>query len=189
MGSRLRLPRASHASGQVGALSPLAEAKPVPQPHGAPLMPNLAPGTTPANMEVDAPKPLPRPRATVLLVNAEPFALRGLETCLLAQGYGVIPASTFQMAKELLNRLSPDLLVADVRLGAFNGLHLAVRSHFHYPDRPVIISHTAYDPVLEVEARRLGATFIAKPLQSPEFLRQVRTALDKTVASTEPPVA
>ena len=48
-------------------------------------------------------------------------------------GYGVTATADFQEAKRLLDAHGPDLLIADVRLGPFNGLHLVIRTHFRYP--------------------------------------------------------
>jgi PleD family two-component response regulator len=115
----------------------------------------------------------------ILVANSDPFTLSQIDACLLSQGYGVVPVSTFQEATDLLHALSPDLIVADVCLGAFNGLHLAARSLHHNPSRPVIITHRSYDPVLDRDARDLGAAFIVKPLDNPNFLVQVRAAFDE----------
>ncbi len=115
----------------------------------------------------------------ILLVNGDPVALQRIEAYLSDEGYWVASVSSFQLAKELLHSVRPDLLMADIRLGAFNGLHLAARSRLDSPSLPVIITHASYDPVLETEAQRLGATFVVNPLENSEFLRHVRGALDK----------
>lgn len=128
---------------------------------------------------VEAPRFPLRRRPRILLVNADRFVLHRLEAILLAQGYRVVSASTFEVASDLLHAIAPDLVVADIRLEAFNGLHLATRSRCHCPRRPVIITHVSYDPVLDVHARSLRAPFIVKPLDNPEFLHRVRAALDE----------
>lgn len=166
MRSRSRMSRAEHAPSQMS--------------HLRPMLPVARPDTDDSIG--------PRRAARILLVNADPFALRRLEAFLVARGYSVIPATTFETASKLLRDASPDMVVAGVRLGAFNGLHLAARSRSLRPSRPTIIIHPSPDPVLDVQARGLGATFIADPLENPEFLPQVRAALDD-VASTISPVA
>ena len=87
--------------------------------------------------------------------------------------------SSFQEAKSHLYTVSPDLLIADVRLDAFNGLHLAARSRLDYPSLPVIITHAWTDPVLEHEAQRQGAAFVVNPLENPDFLSGVQSALER----------
>jgi len=141
--------------------------------------PELAGAAALGDLAVEFPRTeLQRP-TRILLVNADPVALRRIDAHLSGEGYVVSTLSTFQSAKELFNRLGPDLLVADIRLEAFNGLHLAARSRLDSPSLPVIITHASYDPVLETEAQRLGATFVVNPLENSEFLRHVRGALDK----------
>jgi len=115
--------------------------------------------------------------ALILLVHSDVSVLRRLES-LLSNDYLVTTASSFQDAQQLLNAVSPDLLIADIRLGAFNGLHLAVRSRFDHPSRPFIITHAFDDRVLESEARHLGALFIVNPLDNPEFVQRVHSSLE-----------
>ena len=126
----------------------------------------------PGSEAVPAPRAIPVP--CILLVNADPLGLGRIETLLFDQGYAVVAVSTFEMGSELLRTLAPDMLVADVRLDAFNGLHLAARSRFNQPGRPVVVTHASYDPVLDKHARDLGAAFIVKPLENPEFARHLR---------------
>jgi DNA-binding response OmpR family regulator len=121
----------------------------------------------------------PHPVPCILLVNADPFALGRIETLLFNQGYGVVAVSSFDVGSELLRTLAPDLLIADVRLDAFNGLHLAAKSHFNQPGRPVIVTHVLHDPVLERYAHALGAAFVVNPLENPGFPRQVRSAFEE----------
>jgi len=92
----------------------------------------------------------------------------------------VLAVSSFQYAKHSLNVDPPDLLVADVRLEAFNGLHLAARSRIDNPGLPVIITNISPDTVLESQARDLGAIYIVNPLENPEFLQYVRAAFDES---------
>ena len=132
---------------------------------------------------VELPPNMPRTElqrpTRILLVNADPVILQRIDANLAGEGYEVVAVSSFQLAKQLLGSLAPDLLVADIRLEAFNGLHLAARSRFDHPSMPVIITHASYDRFLETQARRLGAAFIVNPLENPEFLQLVRAALDE----------
>ena len=115
----------------------------------------------------------------ILLVDADRAALKRTEALLSAEGHLVIAVSSFQEAKGYLYTVSPDLLIADVRLDAFNGLHLAARARLDYPNLPVIITHASADPVLEREAERQGAAFVVNPLENPDFLANVRAALER----------
>jgi DNA-binding response OmpR family regulator len=121
--------------------------------------------------------------ALILLVNAERIAVRRIDALLSDEGYSVATASSFERGKEFLSWVSPDLLVADIRLGAFNGLHLAARARFDHPSLPIIITitHATQDVVLEHEATRLrlGATFVVNPLDNAAFLPLVRSVLEE----------
>ena len=115
--------------------------------------------------------------ALIILVNADPRALRHTEAMLSEEGYLVAALTSFIVAKTLLDSVTPDLLIADIRLEEYNGLQLALRSHFDHPDVPVIVTHTGDDAIAEAEAKHWGADFIARPLENPRFLPCVQAAI------------
>lgn len=88
-------------------------------------------------------------------------------------GFVTTTASTFREAINELERARPDLLAISVRLGAFNGLHLALRCRALYPDLPVMVLGRDYDCRTDVE--QLNARFIA-PATSPDAVAS--TAFD-----------
>jgi hypothetical protein len=70
-----------------------------------------------------------------------------------------------------------DLLITDIRLRGFNGLHLVRQLYRDRPEMGLIII-TGYDePMIEVEAGRYGAEFVRKPIKPAEFLQTVNRAL------------
>ena len=115
--------------------------------------------------------------ALVILVNADPDVLWRTDALLSADGHLVAAVSSLAEAKKLLESVTPDVLVADVRLGAYNGLQLAIRSRLDHPNLPVIITNEWPDATFEAEAKRQGAIFVAAPLDNPDFLRIVRNAI------------
>jgi hypothetical protein len=58
--------------------------------------------------------------------------------------------------RRMLTQVAVDLLIVDVRLGAYNGLQLVVFSQSLPPSPPAIVTSGFEDRVLEEEARRLG---------------------------------
>jgi DNA-binding response OmpR family regulator len=124
--------------------------------------------------------------ALVVLVNADPRVLRHLEALLSEDGYLVAAIDSYLGAKEMLDSVTPDLLVADIRLERFNGLQLAIRSHFEHPDVPVVVTHFEDDPIAEAEAKRYGVSFIAAPLGNPNFMPSVRSLVDTRRQSERP---
>jgi DNA-binding response OmpR family regulator len=96
-------------------------------------------------------------------------------------GYCALLATTFQQGKRALATEAPDLLIADQRLGEFNGLQLLITS----PTRlPTIIVTGFPDSVLAHEARNLGAAYLTKPLSSSALLALVREKLAAVPEST-----
>ena len=107
----------------------------------------------------------------ILIVDDHDATRRGLQELLAQAGYVVLSASTFDEGKRLLDEQAPDLLIADVRLGDFNGLQLVIGA----AALPSIIVTGFPDPVLEAEALRLGAHFLTKPIAPHQLLALIET--------------
>jgi DNA-binding NtrC family response regulator len=116
----------------------------------------------------------------ILVVEDDASIRTLLRNILERAGYETLLATTFQEGKRALAVDAPDLLIADVRLGEFNGLQLLITS-----DRPVpAIMITGFpDPVLAEEARSLGAAHITNPFSRAALLALVR---DKLASVNEP---
>jgi DNA-binding response OmpR family regulator len=115
--------------------------------------------------------------ALIIVVSADEEVLRRTEALLREDGYVVGTASSFIEGQELLDSLTPDLLIADLRLDDYNGLQLASQSRLSHPDVAVILTSARDDWWAEGEAKRHGAAFIAAPLENPDFLPRVRAVL------------
>src|SRR5688572_481176 len=115
--------------------------------------------------------------ATILIVDDHRVTRLGLAEMIANAGYGVVTAATFQEARRILREAPPDLLIADVRLGPFNGLQLVISG----PKRVPAIVITGYaDAVLEAEARRGGADYLVKPFDPERLLAMIRQKLSAT---------
>ena len=110
----------------------------------------------------------------LLVVNADHDRLRATEEILVSAGFLVTCASSFDQAKRGLLVAPPDLLVTDVRLGAYNGLHLVVRAHSDHPSMPAIVMDVHHDQVLESETKNAGAVYVGKPLGAGPLVALVR---------------
>ncbi len=113
----------------------------------------------------------------VLVVDDEPQVLDYLTSALTRSGYLATPCGRFEDAKAALAAGRPDLLLTDIRLGAYNGLQLAILATQKYPGTPVIILTGFEDPTLRDEAQRAGATFVVKPVTLEDLLSRVQSAL------------
>lgn len=94
-------------------------------------------------------------------------------------GFHVTVADKFQEGLDRL-RVPPVLLIANIRLGEYNGLHLVIRGQSIRPDLAAIVTSAVADSGLEPEAERLGTTFLLKPTTTEEL----RAAICRTVLRT-----
>jgi CheY-like chemotaxis protein len=112
--------------------------------------------------------------ATILIVDDHRVTRLGLAEMLADAGYSVVTTGNFQEARRILREEPPDLLIADVRLGSFNGLQLVISGQKRVP--AIVITGYA-DPVLEAEARRSGADYLVKPFDPERLLTIIREKL------------
>jgi DNA-binding response OmpR family regulator len=113
----------------------------------------------------------------VLVLDDDPHALEGIAELLRDSGYAVTASATYQAAKQQMVEATFDLLITDVRLRSFNGLHLVMQCRRQYPEMALMIM-TGYDePLMELEASRYNAEFIRKPIKPAEFLEHVARTL------------
>lgn len=101
----------------------------------------------------------------LLVLDDDEHALDGMVELLREAGYQVTPAIAYDRAKRLLLEASFDMLITDVRLRSFNGLHLVMQCRREHPDMALMIM-TGYDePLMELEASRYNAEFVRKPIR------------------------
>jgi len=115
----------------------------------------------------------------VLVLEDDEHALSGIVELLRDAGHNVTGAATYDAAKRLLAVSPFDLLVSDVRLRSFNGLHLVMQTRTDHPEIGVIIITGYDDPLIDMEAHRYHAQLVRKPIRPAEFLRTVNEALAK----------
>jgi two-component system, NtrC family, response regulator AtoC len=108
--------------------------------------------------------------STVLIVDDERTLARAVKAFLAEAGYEAEVAGDGEKALELLPRLRPDVVFADVRLPGMSGIDLLRRIREFDPAIPVIIM-TAYGTIEgAVEAVKLGAfDYMKKPVDLEEL--------------------
>jgi DNA-binding response OmpR family regulator len=104
------------------------------------------------------------PLVTILVVDTNPTLVRALSLQLRECGYRALGATSFHEAQRMWDAEQPQVLVADVRLAAYNGLHLLIRARAVRPEVTAIITSPVPDRVLADETQRLGGTFLVKPV-------------------------
>lgn len=95
---------------------------------------------------------------SALVVDADPIFVSELAPIVTAAGFRVLPLSDFTAARHELYACRPEVLVANVRLGAFNGIHLAYLAKINNPETRALI-YGEYDRMLAGEVQSAGAFY------------------------------
>ena len=101
-------------------------------------------------------------------------------TLLKGSGHDLVFAPGFEPAIQKLDQIAPDLLITDVRLGGFNGLHLVIRSQTTRPKMRSLLVDRVHDPVIAADAERHGAAYIGGPITAATLSEQVSRLLNET---------
>ena len=125
------------------------------------------------------------PPATALVVEPTVAEKLFLVSSLSELGFQVTVSDDFRDARAHLMS-APILLVTELRLGEYNGLHLVFRAKSIRADMAAIIRTQIADPLLQLEAERMGATFVLKTASPREFRAVVARTLMRKADSFEP---
>jgi two-component system response regulator HydG len=95
--------------------------------------------------------------------------------------YEVLEAFNQKNALEVLEKIRPDIILCDFKLGDSTGTSLLVKIKEKYHDVPVVIITGYGDIRIAVEVIKLGAyDYVTKPLFPDEILLTIRKALEST---------
>ncbi len=115
----------------------------------------------------------------ILVVALDAAVVATARRDLTAAGYVTAAAATFPDGMRILRATQPDLLIAALRLGEFNGLQFVALSERHVPT--IIVGDERFD---ETEARALGAEHLSMPIDASALVALVRRMLAGATAST-----
>jgi DNA-binding NtrC family response regulator len=115
----------------------------------------------------------------IVVVSQNGERLNTLIDGLLDAGYLASGASTFADGKLLVQSESPDLVIADERLGPFNGLHLILMGRVQHPNMKAIVTSHAHDASLEKDARQLDVRCLVETTDLSDWLSSIGTALER----------
>jgi len=105
------------------------------------------------------------PAPTVLVVEPDTALRDRFVGWLREAGFHVLDVDTFAAARRVLDRRVPQLIVTELRLGSYNGLHLALVARRISPGTRTLVLAAGRDGMLMEEARRCGAEYVMKPLE------------------------
>lgn len=101
---------------------------------------------------------------------------------LTSAGFRLTVADSFAHAKPLLLSQPPAVLLASVRLAAYNGLQLVMRGKMIRPHMATLLMSPSDDVVLRADAESMGATFLVRPLAEHDLI----AAILRTVFRRDP---
>jgi DNA-binding NtrC family response regulator len=116
-----------------------------------------------------------QPHLRVLIVDDDALLLEALERAFRDAGEEVVTHTSFEGARSALASDRFDALITDIRLGAFNGIQLAVIARDTHPSTKLVVFSGFDDPVLRDEAEHLGAVYVVKPVASTELLQLLKS--------------
>jgi DNA-binding response OmpR family regulator len=118
---------------------------------------------------------------SVVIVAQNPMRLRTLVSWVESAGHDVMALTTFKAAKAAIDA-RPALLITDLKLGAFNGLHLCLRART--AGIPSVVIGPA-DPVLRRDATEIGALYLTSTVRQRELVDLVAEYVQAPLESTD----
>jgi two-component system, NtrC family, response regulator HydG len=110
---------------------------------------------------------------SVLAVDADAGSLAPLVALLQEAGYMVGGASTFEKAKQALYARRYDVLITEMKLGAYNGMHLVYHNRALNPEATAIVLAQAPNAASAIEAHRVGARYLERPADPQSLLAYI----------------
>jgi DNA-binding response OmpR family regulator len=93
-----------------------------------------------------------------------------LVAAMTSAGLNVTAMQNFSSARASLLEQPPSLLITEIRLGTYNGLHLALLGRSAQRNMNLIVMSRFHDRVLRREAHAIGAAYIQKPTTTSALL-------------------
>ncbi len=117
---------------------------------------------------------------SILLVDDDHLILKGFSKNFKRQGYHVTTAESGEIAIELLEETSFDLVLTDIVMEQIDGLQILKRTKELNPETMVIILTGYGDMASAIHALRLGADdYLSKPCEPEQMNIRVRHCLEK----------
>jgi DNA-binding NtrC family response regulator len=99
-------------------------------------------------------------RRTVLLVDQNESVLNRLVEIVTAAGHTAVPCRSFEEGRRYLRRETPHAIVTELRLGAFNGLHLVLLARQNAPEIAAVVYSGHADSGMRSDAVSGGASYL-----------------------------
>ena len=119
----------------------------------------------------------------ILIVEDEVPLLDAIVRAFREAGRRVVACSTFEEGRQALRTQRFTGLLTDVRLGAFNGIQLAVIARDLQPEMKLVVYSGFDDAVLRAEADRIQALYVLKPITAAQLLELLESPAPAREAS------
>jgi DNA-binding NtrC family response regulator len=117
----------------------------------------------------------------VLVVDDEPIVLQSCRRVLEAEGWEMISASSVAEALSILESITPELLLVDVKMPVHDGMYLMRKVREKRPGIPIIVMSGYATSETIKEAEGLGAAiFLPKPFTPDELADTLRAVAKST---------
>lgn len=112
----------------------------------------------------------------VLVVDDEPIVLKSCRLVLEAEGWEMISAASVTEALSILESITPELLLVDVKMPVHDGMYLMRQVREKQPGIPIIVMSGYATSETIKEAEGLGAAiFLPKPFTPDELADTLRS--------------
>ncbi len=120
-------------------------------------------------------------KSTLLIVDDDPYVLESISTLLMVYGYAVFTAQNANDAIAMVDKVSFDVILTDIKMPQVTGIELLQNIHAHNPQIPVILMTAFAELDVAVDAIKRGAfDFITKPYNPDYLLHSVEKAVKYT---------
>lgn len=120
---------------------------------------------------------------TVLVVEDNDMLREGLDEILSSEGFSVVCASNGQEALELMNAISPEIIVSDVAMPVMDGYEFfhAVRERQEWVTIPFIFLTARSEPDDLLTGRDLGVDdYLTKPISREELVTTIHSRMERS---------
>ena len=115
--------------------------------------------------------------ATALIVEPDAVQVFHLARLIEAAGFRCLSATGFVPARRVIYEERPEIVATNLRLGAFNGIHLAYLAKIQNAATRVMIYAREYDRLLAAEAVAAGAFYERLEFVPASIVNFLRAAL------------
>jgi two-component system, chemotaxis family, chemotaxis protein CheY len=114
---------------------------------------------------------------TILTIDDSRTMRDMLKIALVEAGYNVVQAEDGVHGLEVLQTMTPDVIVTDINMPRMDGFGLieAVRKEARYRGVPILVLTTESDTAKKLRAKEAGATgWIVKPFEPAKLISAIR---------------